>query len=335
MQSRGPGTRDGSVLCCRMFTERPQDAAQREEQLDEPRHLLDLIWLVKPRAALFTTYTFSVGHFDAVFVPVLRSCGCQDISVLVDADEAAHYSEESRSRAAGRVYRVAPVIAPGGGVFHPKLAYLAADADDVLAVGSGNLTASGQSLQLESFDSVSARVAPMVFRELADHLQRKLASKAWIHHPRLGEYEAALLAGFDDWRTKRAAEILLFTRLADERKEDAAKEQRRRAEVQRRNNEFRQRPLTEKWARLYDELGVTEQNWPRHLAVEVREGADAFKVTKEMWQGALFSRFIFGCGKGDRVGQPVYSVPVLENWIAQRYGVRERSSAHAQSAIRL
>lgn len=173
------------------------------------------------------------------------------------------------------------------------------------------------------------------FDELADHLQRDLASKTWIHHPRFGEYEAALLAGFDDWRTKRAAEILLFTRLADERQEDAARGQRRRDEVQRRNNEFRQRPLTEKWARLYDELGVTEQNWPRHLAVEVREGVDAFKVTKEMWQGALFSRFIFGCGKGDRVGQPVYSVPIMESWLAQRYGVRERSSAHAQSAIRL
>lgn len=174
-----------------MFTERPQDAAQREEQLDEPRHLLDLIRLVKPRAALFTTYTFSVSHFDAVFVPVLRSVGCQDISVLVDADEAAHCSEESRSRAAGRVYRVAPVIAPGGGVFHPKLAYLAADADDVLAVGSGNLTASGQSLQLESFDSVSARVAPTVFRELAD----------WM----------ALLASLTEGTSPQAARLLAQT----------------------------------------------------------------------------------------------------------------------------
>ena len=91
--------------------------------MEEPRHLLDLIRLVRPKAALFTTYTFSVSHFDAVFLPVLRSVGCQDIAVLVDADEAAGSVEESHSRAAGRVYRVAPVIAPGGGVFHPKLAY--------------------------------------------------------------------------------------------------------------------------------------------------------------------------------------------------------------------
>lgn len=132
------------------------------------QHLLDLIREVQPKAALFTTYTFSVSYFDAVFVPVLRSVGCHDIAVLVDADQAALSAEESMSRAAGRIYRIAPVIAPGGGVFHPKLAYLAAEADDVLAVSSGNLTASGQSLQLESFDAVSAEAAPTVFRELAD-----------------------------------------------------------------------------------------------------------------------------------------------------------------------
>lgn len=126
---------------------------------------------MKPRAALFTTYTFSVSHFDAVFLPVLRAVGCQDIAILVDANEAAASAEESRSRAAGRIYRIAPVIAPGGGVFHPKIAYLAAEADEVLAVASGNLTASGQSLQLESFDAVSAREAPTVFGELADWMQ--------------------------------------------------------------------------------------------------------------------------------------------------------------------
>jgi len=59
--------------------------------LEDPRHLLDLIKLVRPKAALFTTYTFSVSHFDAVFLPGLRSVRCQDIAVLVDADEAAGY----------------------------------------------------------------------------------------------------------------------------------------------------------------------------------------------------------------------------------------------------
>lgn len=133
-----------------------------------PEHLLDLIRVVRPKAALFTSFTFSVSYFDAVFVPVLRSVGCEDIAVLVDADQAALSAEESVSRAAGRIYRIAPVIAPGGGVFHPKLAYLAAEADDVLSISSGNLTASGQSLQLESFDAVSASSTPTVFQEFSE-----------------------------------------------------------------------------------------------------------------------------------------------------------------------
>lgn len=194
-----------------------------------------------------------------------------------------------------------------------------------------------RSIQLPCIEiDLRALVGKLIsFEELVNHLQVSFTSKLWIHHPRHGEYEEALLTGFEIWRTRRASEIFLATRLAVERQEAVAKEQRRRDKVQRSNHEFRQRPLTEKWAKLHDEFGVTEQNWPRHLAVKVREGADAFKVTKEMWQGALFSRFVYGCGRGERVGQTLHSVPVLQAWIAQRYGIREQSSAHAQSAIRL
>jgi hypothetical protein len=140
--------------------------------LNEPGHLLDLIRAATPKVALFTTYTFSVSHFDSVFLPVLRSVGCQDIAVLVDAGHAGASAAESQSRAAGRIYQVAKVVAPGGGVFHPKLAYLASESGDVLAVGSGNLTASGQSLQLECFDSVTAAFAPFVFGQLADWMEQ-------------------------------------------------------------------------------------------------------------------------------------------------------------------
>lgn len=149
--------------------------------LSSPQNLLDLIRQVKPKAALFTTYTFSISHFDTVFVPTLRSVGCQDIAVLVDADQASLSTEESKSRAVGRIYRLAPVIAPGGGVFHPKLAYLVTESDDVLAVSSANLTASGQSLQLECFDAVNATTAPAVFGSLADwfeELSQRLKSSS-------------------------------------------------------------------------------------------------------------------------------------------------------------
>jgi hypothetical protein len=133
-------------------------------------NLYDLIKLVRPRAALFTTFTFNVSHFDSYFIPLLRSVGCQDIGVLVDANKAARSVQEGYSRAAGRVYSVAPVVAPGGGVFHPKIAYLAGVEDDVVTVGSGNLTASGQALRLECFDAVTATAVPEVFAELSEML---------------------------------------------------------------------------------------------------------------------------------------------------------------------
>jgi hypothetical protein len=133
-------------------------------------NLYELIKLVRPKAALFTTFTFSVSHFDSYFIPLLRSVGCQDIGVLVDASKAARSVQEGNSRAAGRVYSIAPVVAPGGGVFHPKIAYLAGVEDDVVSIGSGNLTASGQALQLECFDAVTATAAPGVFAELSELL---------------------------------------------------------------------------------------------------------------------------------------------------------------------
>jgi len=132
--------------------------------MDQPLNLLDLIKQVKPQTALFTTFTFSVSWFDAKLLPVLRKEGCREIAVLVDADQAASSAEESLSDAAGIFYRLAPVRAPGGGVFHPKLAYLVGKDDIYLAVASGNLTPSGMTFQLESFDVVCLSREPEVFQ---------------------------------------------------------------------------------------------------------------------------------------------------------------------------
>lgn len=136
--------------------------------LTQPRNLLDLIEQVKPTAVLFTTYSFDVKYFDAVVWPALKKVGCRTISVLVDAEKAAKCANEFTSRTAGRKYRLSTVVAPGKGVFHPKLAYLVGNADHALSVGSGNLTAAGLSVQLETFDAVSARQTPTVFAALGD-----------------------------------------------------------------------------------------------------------------------------------------------------------------------
>ena len=131
-------------------------------------NLVDLIKSTKPRAALFTTYTLSLSFFETVLLPVLRQVGCQDIAILVDANEAVTSLSETNAYYAGRHYWIAPVVSPGGGVFHPKIAYLIGKNSDVLAIGSGNLTLPGQSRQLETLDAVDASIYPIVFKQFAE-----------------------------------------------------------------------------------------------------------------------------------------------------------------------
>jgi hypothetical protein len=147
------------------------------------RSLLALIRARRPRAALFTTYTLSLSFFESVFLPALRQVGCRDISILVDAQEGAASVDEAQARHAGRSYWVAPVLAPGGGIFHPKLAYLSCDEDDLLVVGSGNLTLPGQSNQLECLDGVLSSEHPMLFDQAATFM-RQLATQVQRTSPR-------------------------------------------------------------------------------------------------------------------------------------------------------
>ena len=164
--------------------------------MDQPQNLLDLIKQVKPKTALFTTYTFSVSWFDAKLLPVLRKEGCREIGVLVDADQAASSAEESLSDSVGIFYRIAPVRAPGGGVFHPKLAYLVGEDDHYLAIASGNLTHSGMTFQLENLDVIRLSQEPEIFQAFALFLTT-LASRVTESSPQAAQLltDAANLVG--------------------------------------------------------------------------------------------------------------------------------------------
>jgi hypothetical protein len=141
-----------------------------------PKNLIELIKVVKPRTALFTTYTISIAFIEGVLLPTLRRVGCIDVAILVDANEAAKSLEEAQSESVGRKYRLAPVIAPGRGIFHPKVAYFCGAEYDVLSIGSGNLTLSGQSKQLECLDVVRSDHYPGVFMDFAV-MAKDLANK--------------------------------------------------------------------------------------------------------------------------------------------------------------
>jgi len=126
-----------------------------------------LIARAKPKAVLLTTYTFGLSYFEAAILPTLNRHECGSVAVLVDEGQFQASLADSHSGYAGRGYRIISVRAPGGGIFHPKLAYLVSDDADTLVVASGNLTFLGQGGNLECLDAVRSSSCPEVFEEVA------------------------------------------------------------------------------------------------------------------------------------------------------------------------
>ena len=151
-----------------------------------PHNLVEILREVKPRRALFTTYTFNPAFFEATVLPAaFRPDGCQ-LRVLIDGGPLASSTRGSYARYIGSRYAVAPVRAPGGGIFHPKLAVLDGDDRQVLCVGSGNLTAAGLAHQLECLDVADLAAEPQLAKQLREFL-RALAQQCMTTSPRAAD----------------------------------------------------------------------------------------------------------------------------------------------------
>src|SRR5256885_1328255 len=148
--------------------------------------LAALIREAKPSAVLLTTYTLSLSYFEAAILSVLRLGHCKDTVLLVDETELLSSLAEARSMGAGRSYRLLAVAAPGGGFFHPKIAYLQCKSDDILVVASGNLTFAGQGGNLECIDAVRCTEHPEVFEDFAGWC-RALENQLSATAPQAGE----------------------------------------------------------------------------------------------------------------------------------------------------
>jgi hypothetical protein len=160
-----------------------------------------IIDAARPRRAMFTTFTLSVSWFESFCLPLLRVSGCGKVDLLVDSREACKSTDESTSLYAGNAYRVIPVHQDSGGFFHPKVAYLErGSGDDVLVVGSGNLTTRGQNANLEVLDSVSAQEYPLVFEAFAAF------ARQFAKTPGLSAKASANLQYYADRATKVAAD---------------------------------------------------------------------------------------------------------------------------------
>lgn len=136
---------------------------------------LSVIAEKKWRQALFTTFTLNLGFFEAYVLPKLHHAHCDDVTVLVDEAFYLESLAESGARSVGTDYRLLPV-AMSDGVFHAKLTYLRDERDDdVLMVGSGNITWTGYGHQLECLDVLRASRDAGAFRDFAGVLRALLS----------------------------------------------------------------------------------------------------------------------------------------------------------------
>lgn len=152
-------------------------------------------------------------------------------------------------------------------------------------------------------------------------------NKRWLFHPQQAEWEALLLAGFDDWRRTRLAEM---ARLKERQVRRPVAPPSREDVYRAANQKYRALSDAEKWKRLERELGLQRNEFPAHLRVALRDGADAVLAEKDLWQGALFAQFILG---DDKLDKKVPNERALSVWLAQRFGVNDGDDA-ARPAVR-
>ncbi|UWQ19068.1 hypothetical protein [Jannaschia sp. M317] len=119
--------------------------------------------------ALFTTYALSLSYFESEVLRPLLQAGCDDIWLVADAQGYRASLLERRSMRVGQEYRLVPVGMPNG-VFHPKCIYLSSSEQEMLLVGSGNLTFGGHGRNAEVFEALTPDSHATAFQDFADFL---------------------------------------------------------------------------------------------------------------------------------------------------------------------
>ena len=170
-------------------------------------------------------------------------------------------------------------------------------------------------------------------RDLEREVIESTSNKQWIFHPQIPLIEASLLSEFDAWQaSKQDSFEVAKERKAEEiaaPKTNSAAVIRRTERVTSENYVYSLLPDAEKLAQIRATLGLVGLRWPSHLAVGLRADMSAIPAPKNLWQGAIFARFIY------RVGQN-RELPEIRNltyWVTQRFGLRSLSTDRANAAV--
>lgn len=250
-------------------------------------------------------------------------CGRFDARKTFGSDEAWHFDEVSLEMTIGAVRpdAVGFVDTTGHGIEIRVTHAVDADKQTYLK---------GLGLPFIEVNLAALTGQAVTFDTLVGEVLEAVDNKKWLFHPRRAEWEAQLLAGFDEWRRAR---LEALAEQAAERLARATARAPSRDDVYRIANEkYRALPNSMKWSRLEYELGLKRDEFPNHLRVALREGADAVLADKDLWQGSLFAKFVLGALSGARQGKPIPSFQSLGAWLAQRFGARNGDVSAASQA---
>lgn len=151
-----------------------------------PRSIAEFLKAARWKHALFTTYALSLSYFESEVLRVLLQQGCDDIWLVCDAQGYRSSLLERRSMRVGQEYRIVPVGLTNG-VFHPKCIHLISEDEQLLMVGSGNVTFGGHGRNAEVFEALVPNEHATAFSDFADFLEVlgsqpdiKIARREWI-----------------------------------------------------------------------------------------------------------------------------------------------------------
>lgn len=137
---------------------------------------VELIKKSRWEMALFTTYALSLTFFETYLLPQLRKSRCEKIIILVDVDGYQSSLMELKSRHVGQEYFLIPVKLKDG-IFHPKISYLCGQDEDLLMIGSGNLTFGGHGRNLESLEILNSNHDSAAFGDFARFIEKLLSDE--------------------------------------------------------------------------------------------------------------------------------------------------------------
>lgn len=167
------------------------------------------------------------------------------------------------------------------------------------------------------------------FDAIRQRVLEGLHYKEWLFHPSVEKTKELLSRELDaELESTNNRELIERKRAEQRAAARLLKQQKKEADIAEANKRYRESPRAEKINALRNGLSI-DGAWPYFL-MKKSEESGAICEPPQIWQSALFLRFIFGKTKfNSRI-----EIDTVQVWIAERFGIVEGQGHIAVVAIR-